>query len=122
MSVLDVLREPGVDVALVAGVERAVALVEPAEEVGRVFDLLGSAAANARRDVTVLGSGPESGKNVPGREEPDRLDMLGIGDAGQMTGNQRWKEPRAGRVTAKSMTAGSRAARPMAITTPSSFN
>jgi hypothetical protein len=43
-------------------------------------------AADARRDVALVRPGPEPGKDVPGREEPDRLGVAGVGDAGQVPG------------------------------------
>ncbi len=81
-----VLGVPGVDVDLAAGRQGAVPLAEPAEEAGGVFDLLGGEAADAWRDVAPVRSGPEPGKDVPGREEPDRLGVAGVGDAGQVPG------------------------------------
>ena len=80
-----VLGIPGVDITLAAGAEPAAALVEPGEEGDRVGDLLSRVAANARCDVAAFSAGPESGKDVPGREQPDRLDVHGVVDAGQVT-------------------------------------
>ena len=85
-AVFAVLGVPGVDVDLAAGRQGAVPFGEPAEVAGGVFDLLGGEAADARRDVAPVRSGPEPGKDVPGREEPDRLGVAGVGDAGQVPG------------------------------------
>jgi hypothetical protein len=84
--VFAVLGVPGVDVDLAAGRQGAVLLAEAAEEAGGVFDLLGGEAADAWRDVAPVRSGPEPGKDVPGREEPDRRGVAGVGDAGQVPG------------------------------------
>ena len=42
--------------------------------------------ADAGCDVARLGAGPQPREDVPGREEPDRLGVLGVGDAGQVAG------------------------------------
>lgn len=93
-AVFGVLGVPGVDVDLAAGREGAVALTEPWQEGGSVLDLLGGEPPDAGCDVAPLGAGPQPKKDAPGREEPDRLDVLGIGDAGQVPGSRRWKEQR----------------------------
>ncbi|MEV6381853.1 hypothetical protein AB0M31_20840 [Streptomyces sp. NPDC051773] len=63
--------------------EGGVPLAEPVEERGRVYDLLGGEAADAWRDVALLGAGSQPGQDAPSREEPDRLDVLRVLDAGQ---------------------------------------
>ncbi|MEU3529157.1 hypothetical protein AB0E62_35790 [Streptomyces sp. NPDC038707] len=49
-----------------------------------MFDLISGEAADARCDVALFGAGPQSGQDAPGREEPDRFDVLGVLDVGQM--------------------------------------
>nr|WP_201784617.1 hypothetical protein [Nonomuraea pusilla] len=80
-----VLGIPGIDVALAAGAERAVAFVEPSEERCGVCDLFGGVAPDAWRDVPAFGAGPKGGQDMPGREQPDRLDVLGVVDLDQVT-------------------------------------
>jgi hypothetical protein len=77
---------PGVDVDLAAGREGALPLVKPLQEGGRVLDLLGGESSDAGCDVAPLGAGPQSREDAPGRKEPDRLDVLAVGDAGQTPG------------------------------------
>ena len=58
----------------------------PLQEGCRVLDLLGGEPSDAGCDVAPLGAGPQPRKDTPGREEPDRLDVLGVGDVGQIPG------------------------------------
>ncbi|WP_255310501.1 hypothetical protein [Streptomyces sp. DI166] len=55
-----------------------------------MFDLIGGKAADARCDVTLFGAGPQSGQDAPG-EEPDRRDVLGVLDVGQMAVEPAWE-------------------------------
>ncbi|MFI2029847.1 hypothetical protein [Streptomyces buecherae] len=80
------LGPPGVDVDLAAGREAVVALAEPSQEGGRVLDLFGGEPPDAGCDVASFGAGPQPREDAPGREEPDRFDVFGVGDAGQMPG------------------------------------